>query len=380
MSMSYKFIKFTCKKEDICSAISNVSKAVSQKSPIAALEGIKVRLEDNSLELTGYDLEIGIITSIDCTSECDGEDECRGEWILNSRLFSEITRRMPSEYISYEIDENLNMKILGGQAEYQISAISAQEYPAIPEFENDRGVSVSQTVLKSMIDQSNYAVSLNDSKPVLTGELFDIENGSFNMVAVDGFRLAIRHEKQSSSENFYFVVPSKALLEASRLLKDDAEKECEIFVNTKHVVFSVNGCRIFARLLEGDFVKYKNSIPNTFKTEITVNTRELIHCLERCSLILSEKNKAPVKCCFENDQIRVSCRTAVGSFDDAVPAQINGENIVIGFNNKFLLDSLRAADSDLVKIQMNEPNKAVKIIPPDGDSFTFIIMPIQIRG
>ena len=225
MSMSYNFIKFTCKKEDICSAISNVSKAVSQKSPIAALEGIKVRLEDNSLELTGYDLEIGIITSIDCTSECSGENECRGEWILNSRLFSEITRRMPSEYISYEIDENLNMKIFGGQAEYQISAISAQEYPAIPEFENDRGVSVSQTVLKSMIDQSNYAVSLNDSKPVLTGELFDIENGSFNMVAVDGFRLAIRHEKQSSQENFYFVVPSKALLEASRLLKDDAEKE-----------------------------------------------------------------------------------------------------------------------------------------------------------
>ncbi|MGN0622108.1 MAG: DNA polymerase III subunit beta [Porcipelethomonas sp.] len=378
--MSDNYIRFTCKKEDICSAISNVSKAVSPKSTISALEGIKVRLEGNSLELTGYDLEIGIITSVECTGECSGEEECRGEWILSSRLFSEITRRMPSDSITYEIDENLNMRIYGGQAEYQISAISAQEYPAIPEFENDRGISVNQSVLKSMIDQSNFAVSLSDSKPVLTGELFDIEDGSFNMVAVDGFRLAIRHEKQSSSESFYFVVPSKALMEASRLLKEDAQEDCQIFVNTKHVVFSVNGCRIFARLLEGDFVKYKNSIPQNFRTETIVNTRELLHCLERCSLLLSEKNKAPVRCSFENDSIKVSCKTAVGSFEDKISAETNGEGIVIGFNNKFLLDSLRAADSDKVRIQMNEPNKAVKIIPLEGDSFTFIIMPIQIRG
>ncbi len=378
--MSNEYIKFTCKKEDICFAISSVSKAVSQKSTISALEGIKVRLEGNSVELTGYDLEIGIIADVECSSECSEGEECRGEWILNSRLFSEITRRMPSDSITYEIDENLNMKIYGGQAEYQISAISAQEYPAIPEFENDRGISVNQAVLKSMIDQSNFAVSLSDSKPVLTGELFDIQDGSFNMVAVDGFRLAIRHEDISCPEGFYFVVPSKALMEASRLLKEDAEKECEIFVNAKHVVFSVNGCRIFARLLEGEFIKYKNSIPPSSKTEVTVSTSELAHCLERCALLLSEKNKAPVRCTFENGCIKVSCKTAVGSFDDVIPAELDGESMVVGFNNKFLLDSLRAADTDKVKIQLNDPNKAVKIIPTEGGSFTYIIMPVQIRG
>ena len=118
-------MKFTCKKEDICSAINNVSKAVSPKSTIAALEGIKLRLDMSSLELTGYDLEIGITTYI----ECDSSDT--GEIVLNSRLFSEITRRMPSDLITYDIDDNLNMKIYGGNAEYQISAISAEEYPAL---------------------------------------------------------------------------------------------------------------------------------------------------------------------------------------------------------------------------------------------------------
>lgn len=373
-------VRFTCEKEDICSAIGNVSKAVSPKSTISALEGIKVRLDNDSLELTGYDLEIGIISEVSCMSECSEEEEKKGEWILNSRLFSEITRRMPSDRITYEIDENLNMKIYGGNAHYQISAISAQEYPAIPDFENNRGISVDQETLKSMINQSNFAVSLNDGKPILTGELFHIENGVFNMVAVDGFRLAVRTEPLSSQENFFFVVPSKALMEASRLLKEDAEEECKVYVNAKHAVFSLNGCRIFARLLEGEFVKYKNSIPQTSRTEVTVNTRELAHCLERCALLLNEKNKAPVKFRFGDGEIKVSCRTGMGSFEDAVPAEINGDPMTIGFNNKFLLEALRAADSDKVKIDLNEPNKAVKIIPPEGDQFTYIIMPIQIKG
>lgn len=367
-------LKFTCGKEDICSAISNVSKAVSPKSTIAALEGIKLKLNMSSLELTGYDLEIGITTYI----QCDSEDS--GEVVLNSRLFSEITRRMPSDKITYEIDENFNMKIYGGNAEYQISAISADEYPALPEIERENPISVNQETLKSMINQTNYAVSLNDSKPVLTGELFDIEDGNFNMVAIDGFRLAVRHEKTSCAQKHYFVAPSKALLEASRILKEDAENECEIFVNSKHILFDINGYRIFTRLLEGEFHNYKNSIPSEFKTEVFINTRELINCLERCALLLNEKNKAPVKCSFENGEIKVSCKTGIGRLDDSIPAEINGENVLIGFNNKYLLDALRAADTDKVKIQMTGSNRAVKIVPPEGDGFTFIVMPVQIKG
>lgn len=367
-------MKFICAKDDICAAIGNVSKAVSPKSTIAALEGIRLLLNGSHLELTGYDLEIGITTVIDARSEDSGEI------VLNSRLFSEITRRMPSENVIFEVDENLNMKISGGNAEYQISAISAEEYPALPDISSERKISLNQETLRSMINQTNYAASLLDTKPILTGELFDIEKGGFNMVAIDGFRLAIRHEELSVSEKYHFVVPSKALLETARLLKDDAENECDIYVDTKYVAIEVNGYRIFTRLLEGEFHAYKNSVPQDFKTEAVVNTSDIIHCLERCSLLLSEKNKAPVKCCFEDGQIKVSCRTAIGRLEDSIPADINGENVIIGFNNKYLLDSLRAAETDKVRIQMTGSNRAVKIVPMEGDSFTFIVMPVQIRG
>ncbi|MGN0613595.1 MAG: DNA polymerase III subunit beta [Porcipelethomonas sp.] len=367
-------IKFNCKKEDITAAIGNVSKAVSQKSTISALEGIKLRLDSSQLELTGYDLEIGITTSIGCTSSDSGEI------ILNSRLFSEITRRMPSEIISYEVDENLNLKISGGNAEYQISAIGAEEYPALPEIEMENPVSVNQAVLRSMINQTVYAVSVNDAKPIMTGELFDIENNSFNIVAIDGFRLAIRNENTEYQEKKHFVVPSKALKEAAALLSEEDDKKCLIYVNAKHVLFDINGYRIFTRLLEGEFHNYKNSVPVDFKTEVLIKTSDIIHCLERCALLLNDKNKAPVKCKFENNNIFLECKTAIGRLDDSIEAEISGESVTIGFNNKFLLEALRACDTDKVRIQMNGPSRAVKIIPLEGSHFTFIVMPVQIRS
>lgn len=367
-------VKFSCNKDDITSAINNVSKAVSPKSTIAALEGIKLKLENSSLELTGYDLEIGITTSV----ECNSSDNI--EIILNSRLFNEITRRMPSDIISYEIDDNLNIRISGGNAEYQISAIGAEEYPALPQIEMESPIVISQSILKSMINQTVYAVSVNDSKPIMTGELFDIDNNSVNIVAIDGFRLAIRNENIDYSDKKYFVVPSKALKEASGLLSDDEEKQCSIYVNTKYVLFDINGYRIFTRLLEGEFHNYRKSVPSEYKTEVIAKTSDIAHCLERCSLLLNEKNKAPVKCKFENGTMSIECKTAIGRLDDSIDVEVEGDSTTIGFNNKFLLDALRAADTDKVKIQMSGPNRAVKILPCEGEHFTFIVMPVQLRG
>ena len=367
-------MKFTCKKEDITSAIGNVSRAVSPKSNISALEGIKLELRDGKLNLTGYDLEIGITTDIDCITSDSGEV------ILNSRLFSESTRRMPSETIEYTIDENLNMTIKGGNAEYQIPAMSAEEYPALPDIELTDPVDVSQPVLRSMINQTVYAVSTNDAKPIMTGELFDIENGELNIVAIDGFRLAVRKEKTDYPENKKFIVPSKALKEASSLLKDEGDDKCSIYVNTKHVLFDINGYRIFTRLLEGEFHNYRSSIPSEGSTNVSVKTNTLMHALERCALLLNDKNKSPVKCRFENGAINLECRTGIGKLEDSIEADIKGSELLIGFNNKYLLEALRAADTDKVNISMNGSNKAVKITPSKGEHFVFIVMPLQIRS
>ncbi len=367
-------MRFTCNKDDMTSAIGNVSKAVPPKSNITALEGIKLELNGNKLTLTGYDMEIGITTEIECTSSDTGEI------VLNSRLFSESTRRMASETIEYSIDENLNMTISGGNAEYQIPAMSAEEYPALPDIDMLDPIEISQPVMKSMINQTVYAVSTNDAKPIMTGELFDIENGEMNIVAIDGFRLAVRKEKISYTEKKKFIVPSKSLKEAAGLMQDDDEKKCSIYVNTKHVLFDINGYKIFTRLLEGEFHNYRSSIPAESDTNVLVKTGDMMQALERCALLLNDKNKSPVKCRFENNKIDIECHTAIGKLEDSINAEINGSELIIGFNNKYILEALRAADTDKVNIGMNGSKKAVKITPSQGDHFIFIVMPLQIRG
>ena len=191
-------MKFICDKNEISEAISNVSRAVSQKSTIPALEGIKVRISSGSVELTAYNLEMGIRTSINANTEGDGE------FVVSARLFSEFTRRMSGDEITFDIDDNLVISISCSATECSFPAMSASEYPELPKVDSARSFSVKQSILKSMINMTSYAASLNESKPVLTGELFDIEDGSFNMVAIDGFRLAIRTEMTDCTEKYHF--------------------------------------------------------------------------------------------------------------------------------------------------------------------------------
>lgn len=367
-------MKFSCLRQSLCEAISSVSKAVSQKSTIAALEGIKIKLSPNQLELTGYDLEIGIRTTIPVVSEDSGE------WVVNSRLFSEFSRRMAGENILFEIDENLQMNISSSNTQCSISAMSAEEYPELPVVDLDKNIEIRQDLLKSMINQTSYAASTSENKPVLTGELFEIENGIFRVVAIDGFRLAIRTENTDCQDYYHFVVPKKALSEVSGLIKDDSgDKTCFIYTNNKHIIFDINGFLVISRLLEGEFHNYKNSIPEGYKTEIIANKRDFLTCMERCSLLLNDKNRAPVKCTFENGEVKISCKTAIGKINDSFKADISGEAVTIGFNNKYALEALRAADGDKIKIQLNGCMKVIKIVPLESESYIFLLMPIQLK-
>ncbi|MDO5560374.1 MAG: DNA polymerase III subunit beta [Oscillospiraceae bacterium] len=367
-------MKFRCNRTALYEAIVNASKAVPQKSNIAALEGIKLAISENSLEVTGYDLELGIQTKIDTVSSDSGII------IVNARLFSEIIRRMSSDELNVEIDEMLNVTITGNNTEYNISAVPADEYPDLPKIENNSSITMTQSILKNMIGQTNYAVAVNDNKPILTGELFEIENGLLRMVAIDGYRLAIRNEQIKCYDNINFVVPSKTLNEVSKLLSDSEDKECTIFVGTKHIIFDISGYQVISRLLEGEFHNYKSSIPSDFKTEIIIKTREFCDSVERCSLLINDKNKSPIKCSFEGNSLRVECKTGIGKVCDMLESEINGEPITIGFNNKYLLDALKASETDKIKIQMIAPNRPIKVIPVTGDSFMFLLMPIQLKN
>ncbi len=366
-------MKFICKQSLLNEAVNNVSRAVPVKSPVSSLEGIKMYLDGNVLELTGYDLELGIQTKIEVNSED------HGEFTVNAKLFSEIIRKMPSETIEIEIDEKLKTTIKCESAEYNILALPADDYPSMPDCDRSDSLQIPQGILKNMIGQTIFAVSVTDNKPILTGELFDIENGIFNLVAIDGFRLAVRTEMTSTEDRYHFVIKSKALSEVSKLLKDE-DRPVTIYVSRKHAVFEIDGYMVISRLLEGEFHNYKGSIPQKHSTEIIINTREFISSLERCSLLIVEKTKAPVKCTFGDGQAKINCSTSLGKLSEVIPADISGNKVEIGFNCKYLLDALKAAESDKVRFLLNGGLSPMKIVPIEGDSYTFLVLPVRLKS
>ena len=366
-------MKFTCNKNDLGSAIAHVLKAVSPKSPVPVMEGICIQTQENQIILTGYNLEIGIRTSV--PAECDAEVT----FVLNAKLFSEMTRRMSGEEITLEIDDMFNASLVSENTKYQLSAMSAEEFPELPVVESMAKTTVSQQMLRSMIQESSFAASVKEDKPILTGELFESSEGTFYIVAMDRYRLALRQEQIQDMEDFHFVVPKKALNELINMMKDDAEQPCEFYTNGKHIVFSVNGFELFARLLEGQFHNFRASIPAESKTTVIVYKKDIMACAERCSLLIDDKNKAPMRCAFADGYLEISCKTAIGAVHDRIPADISGDSLTIGFSNKYLSEALRSCQCDKLRFQMSGSNKVIKITPVEDESFIYLIMPIQLK-
>lgn len=365
-------MKIKCSKSSLYEAVVNVSKAVSERSALPALEGIKFKLDNTNLELTGYDLEIGIRTTISVVS-----NDC-GEFIVNAKLFAEMIRKMPEEDVFIEVSDNLQITISSGVTTYNLSAVSSEDYPELPEKNDSDEISVSQPVLKNMINQTIFAVAVTDMKPILKGELFEIENGILNLVAIDGYRLAVRQEPIKYDGNIKFVVPAKTLSEVSKLLNDNDEDKCSMFVSSKHIIFEINGYFVYSRLLEGEFHPYKSAIPNTFTTEVIADRKQLIETLERALLLINERNPSPVRCYFENGIIKVKCSTAIGKISDEIKADMAGPVIEIGFKCKYFLDPLKVINEDKIKLQMSGSLLPMKIVPCDDDNYTFLVLPVRL--
>lgn len=368
-------MKFTCQKTDLCDVLPNVAKATSMKTPLEALAAIRLRAQGQELELTGYDLELGIRTQIPAV--VTEEDTI----LVDSRLFSEVVRRMPDGILNIITDEHLKITIQGGGTECQLAGMNADEYPELPSIQQHQGAVIPQNLLKNMIEQTIYAVSLDETKPVFTGELLEFANDELNMVALDNYRMALRTEPLAGQDPMKFIVPAKALREIQHLLEEDDKNEnpCTIRLDNHHAIFEIHRYFVYTRLLAGEFVNYRRSIPQGDKTEITVSRRELMDSLERCALLISEKNKTAVRFQFEEGKILISCQNVVGSVDDQIPCDMTGEKMIIGFNNRYLLDAVRAVQSDKVRMFLTAADRAVKVMEADGESSIAVVMPVQVR-
>ena len=365
-------MKLVCNKDKLYEAVINTSKAISERSSLPSLESMKFKLEDSLLELTGYDLEIGIKTTIAVRSND------KGSLLINAKLFSEMIKKMDSDDIVVDIDENLHITISGNSVVYDMMGKAADEYPELPDKNNCEKLTIPQTALKSMINQTIFAVAVTDNNPVLKGELFEFERGKLTLAAIDGYRLAVRTENIKNDEEKKFIVPSKTLAEVARLLSDNDEDSCEIFVAVKHIIFEINGYLVYSRLIEGEFHPYKSSIPKSSNIEVIVDRKELMKSLDRAMLIISDRTPSPVRCYFENGIIKIKCVCESTKIQDQISADITGPVIEIGFKCKYLLDPLTKIDDEKVKLQMNGSLLPMKIVPLEGDGYTYLVLPVRL--
>lgn len=370
-------MKFSCDKNLLCETINSVSLAVSSKSNMIALEGILMRCSGSSLTLTGYNLELGIIKTIPVESSEDGEI------ILNASLLSNIVNKMPSGKISFSSNQKLLTTIKCNDAEFTILGLSAEDYPEIPLINKEKELFLEADVFRNMISQTLFAVAQSDQTPIYTGTLFDVQPGQLSVVSVDGYRLAMKREKLSVDDSYQFVVPGKTLNEIQKLLakisSDEEDQNVSLRVSEKHIIFEIGGYNIISRLLEGDFLDYHSAIPKEFKTKVTVKTRDFIESINRASIIINDRAKSPIKCEFSDGVVKLYCETTLGKVQDSFEADIQGEDVKIGFNNKYLSDALKASECDEVLIEMGGPLSPMKILPMDGDSFLFLVLPVRLK-
>lgn len=366
-------MKFICEKGKFFDAIQNTSKAAATKSPIPALEGILLTLEENQLVITGYDLDIGIKTEIEVVGKEDGEI------VLSARLINDIIRKMPNGEISVSANENCMVNLNSGDVEFSIMGLSSNDYPVVPSVNPETSFTMSQAALKSMIGQTLFAIATTDTKPVHMGSKFEIINNVLNVVSVDGVRMARRQEPVVFND-IAFVVPGKTLSEIQRMLEDDGDKNVTMCIDRNQISFQIGSYIIISRLLDGDFINYNNVMNFSCETLATVNCREFIDTLERTLLLISDKHKSPVKCEFNSETLSVSCTTALGKINDKINIEYNGSQLSIGFNAKYMLDALKNSETDQVKILLSGALSPIKIIPMQGESFSFLVLPVRLKN
>ena len=366
-------MKISCEKMILQSAIATAARAVSPRSSLPVLEGILFQAEGQSLKLTGYDLKKAVYTSVDATVQETGAA------VINAKLIYDIVRAMPDGMVNIAVAEN-TAQVRCGKAEYNIPVMKATDFPELPEFEEDKSFSMEQGLLKEMINETIFAVSDSESRPVYMGTLFKLEEGVLTMVSVDGYRLALRKEAVAGADVDSFIVPGSALADVERICGDTDEK-ITVSISAKHVFFEIGETSLISRRLEGEFLNYKSAIPEKFRYEVTVDRQELLRTVGRVALIVDDKTRIPIRLTFADGVVNVRCATVLGSGVDSCICEGNGGGIEIGFNHKYISDALKAAPADEIKICLNTGSAPCVIRPADGsEDFTYLVLPVRLRN
>ena len=343
-------MKIVCYKENMIKAINSVVKGVASKTTMPILEGILIQTNDNEVKLTTYDLELGIEYVI----ECDVKEQ--GSTVVNATMFSEIIRKLPDTEIYITLNEKKILEIECEGSHNKLATMNPDEFPELPKIE---------------------------SRPIFTGCLIETENNKLNIVAVDGFRLALRSIYLTQKTNdFSAVIPGKTLNEVNKILLDSFEP-VKIGISKNQALFEMDKCKVVTRILDGEFLNYKNVIPSTWETRIRVNRSNLQDCFERISLISSssveKEKKYPVKVVVDIGKVTISCTNQTGDAKEELFISTEGKNLEAGFNPKYFLDSLKVIDDEEVFVEFGSSISPCLIKSTENNDYVYMILPIRIK-
>lgn len=376
-------MKFIIQRDKLIASVQDVMKAISTRTAIPILTGMKIEAKDHGIKLTGSDSDISIESYI--PAESDGmvhvEEIEEGSIVLQARYFPDIVRKLPEKTVEIEADSNLKVTIRSGKAEFNLNGQDAEEYPQLPKLQTDDSFELQTDLLKNLIKQTVFAISTMETRPILTGVNLKLEGKQLKFTATDSHRLASREipVKEANIEFSSIVVPGKSLNELYKIL-DDTDEPIEISVTNNQILFRTKHLYFLSRLLDGTYPETSRLIPDQSKTVLYVNTKDLLNTIDRASLLAKEDRNNVVRLTTKDGQtVEITSNSPeVGRATEEISAKaIEGEELKISFSSKYMLDALKAIEYDEVKIEFTGAMRPFIIRPVNNDSILQLILPVR---
>ncbi|ALC88510.1 DNA polymerase III subunit beta [Bacillus sp. FJAT-18017] len=376
-------MKFSIQRDNLVQSVNDVMKAVTSRTTIPILTGIKIVAGEEGVTLTGSDSDVSIQSFIPKEEDGDEIVEIKqpGAIVLQAKFFSEIVKKLPTDTVEIEVQNQLQTVIRSGKSEFNLNGLDAEEYPHLPQIEEDNKFRIPADLLKALIRQTVFAVSVSETRPILTGVNWKMENNELTCIATDSHRLALRKARveTENNETYNIVIPGKSLTELSKIIADTNEP-VDIVITENQVLFKSKHVLFFSRLLEGNYPDTSRLIPSESKTDVVLFTKDFLHAIDRASLLAKEGRNNVVKFSTLSDNIvEVSSNTPeIGTVVEEIQGQsVEGEELKISFSAKYLMDALKALEGTDIKISFTGAMRPFVIRPIHDESILQLILPVR---
>lgn len=367
-------MKIICSKTSLLKGVNTVLKAVPSKTTMPILECILIDATLGKIKFTANDMELGIETTV------DGSIQEKGIVALDAKIFSEIVRKLPENEVTIETDAKLNTTITCEKAKFNIPGQSGDDFTGLPAVEKNESITLTQFTLKEVIRQTIFSIAANENNKMMTGELFEVNGSLLKVVSLDGHRISIRKvELKENFGNIKVVVPGKTLTEVSKILSGETDDDVRIFFTTNHIVFEFEETIVVSRLIEGEYFKVDQMLSSDYATKISVNKKEFLDCIERASILIRENDKKPIILNIEESKMALKLNSSFGTMNAEILIYKTGQDLMIGFNPKFLIDALRIIDDENVTLYMMNP-KSPCFIKDEEETYIYLILPVNFNA